>query len=233
MTLSTKYLNQVAWRTYFKGVSINSYATSTSGAKWDATVYPIDDNDNGANPIILNTSLFVVDNAGHMFSITAINVGSNPYRITVSDDFNCGFAPVIGYEGYVYKSAYKGYAPFISPVFINRLDKVARDYINHIEKSIFWANDPNARRISFTNISQPSIPNYRADIVDADGITFNPAEDYGNDATFEIWQQTDTNKYSKLQIEPEKTYSAIDGNLDSVLWSDSGDNYSGYILIKN
>ena len=232
MTLSTKYLNKVAWRTYFKGVSINSYETSENGAKWDVTVYPIDDNDKGANPMILNTSLFIVDNAGHMFSISAINVGSDPYRITVSDDFKCGFAPVMGYEGYVYESAYKGYAPFISPVLINRLDKSAMDYINKLEKSILWQNDPNARRIPFTDIEQVSIPNYRANLVDENGVTFNPYEDYGSDAKFEIWQKTSDTTYSKLQIEPEKTFSAVDGGLNSVLWSSTGETISGRIIIS-
>lgn len=233
MTLSTKYLNQVAWRTYFKGVSINSYATSISGAKWDATVYPIDDNDKGANPMILNTSLFAVDNAGHMFSISAINVGSNQYRITLSDDFKCGYAPVMGYEGYIYKSAYKGYAPFISPVFINRLDKVARDYINHIEKSIFWANDPNGRRIPFTNVSMPSITDYRSNLTDSNGVIFNPSEDYGQNPQFEVWQILEDGTYSNLMLGANITRSLVDGLIDSVLFSGTGELITGYILIKN
>lgn len=228
MTLSTKYLNSVAWRTYFKGVSINSYATLESGAKWDATVYPIDDNDNGANPIVLNTSLFIVDNAGHLFSITAINVGSDPYRITVSDDFNCGFAPVMGYEGYVYKSAYKGYAPFISPVFINRLDKVARDYINHIEKSIFWANDPNTLLIPFTATKTPTISNYQLD-QSINGKIVNLAEDY----PIPKFLLAITISPTKIQYyEKAPIINLIDGNIDNVVFNIPTAS-SGNIYISN
>lgn len=227
-----KYINEVAFRTYFKNTTLNTLATSNTPALWNTTIYPIDVNEKGASPMILEVGFWGISNAGYFYLVKAINVDGNPYRITAEDTFFSGYAPTGGLRGIVYKSAYKGYAFAIAPVWLSQLDNIARDYVNSLEKSILWQNDPNARRIPFTNISQPSIPDYRANIVDADGITFNPSEDYGNDATFEIWQQTDTNKYSKLQIEPEKTYSAIDGNLDSILWSDSGDNYSGYILIR-
>lgn len=227
-----KYINEVAFRTYFKNTTLNTLATSNTPALWNTTIYPIDVNEKGASPMVLEVGFWGMSNAGYFYLIKAINVDSNPYRITVEDTFFSGYAPTGGLRGIIYKSAYKGYAFAIAPVWLSQLDNIARDYVNSLEKSILWQNDPNPRRIPFTNISQPSISDYRDDIVDTDGVTFNPAEDYGNDATFEIWQQTDTNKYSKLQIEPEKTYSAVDGNLDSVLWSDSGDNYSGYILIR-
>lgn len=233
MTLLTKYINRVGWRTYFKGVSINSYATSTSGAKWDVTVYPIDDNDSGANPMILNTSLFIVDNAGHMFSISAINVGSNPNRITVSDDFNCGFAPVMGYEGYVYESAYKGYAPFIAPVFLNRLDKVARDYVNSLEKSILWQNDSNAIRIPITDTDTPAVENYQLDQV-INGKTVNLQEDFGDNPGCDLYQQkTDEETGDGLEFKRSELASRVmvDGKISRIHFSGLGDIISGFILI--
>lgn len=94
---------------------------------------------------------------------------------------------------------YKGYAFAIAPVWLSYLDNIARDYVNSLEKSILWQNDPNARRIPFTDVEQVSIPNYRANLVDENGVTFNPYEDYGLDAKFEVWQKTSNTTYSRLK----------------------------------
>jgi len=227
-----KYINEVAFRTYFKNTTLNTLATSTTQALWDTTIYPIDVNERGASPMILEVGFWGISNAGYLYLIKAINVDSNPYRITVEDTFFSGYAPTGGLRGIIYKSAYKGYAFAIAPVWLSQLDNIARDYVNSLEKSILWQNDPNARRIPFTDIEQISIPNYRANLVDENGVTFNPYEDYGSDAKFEIWQKTSNTTYSKLQIEPEKTFSAVDGGLNSVLWSSTGETISGRIIIS-
>ena len=226
------YKNSVAWRTYFTNTNLNTNATDNTPALWDTNVYPIDVNETGADPMQLEVGYFAISNAGYIYTIIAINVDSNEYRITVEDTFFSGYAPAGGLRGIVYKSAYKGYSFAIAPVWFSYLDNIARDYVNALEKSILWQNDPNARRIPFTGVIQVSIDDYRADIVDEDGNTFNPMEDYGQNPSFEIWQQVDTNQFSKLQIEPFITKSLVDGFIDSVVWSSSGDTITGYIKIS-
>ena len=155
-----KYLNSVAWRTIFANTVLNTAATTDTPALWDTTIYPIDDNEPGANPMDISIDYFAISNAGYIYSITAINVGSNPYRITVEDTFFSGYAPTASLRGIIYKSAWKGYAFAIAPVFLNYLDNSARDYIGQIEKSILWRNDPNTLAIPFTNTKTPTISNW-------------------------------------------------------------------------
>jgi len=226
------YANSVAWRTYFENTTLNTGATTDIPALWDTNIYPLDVNENGADPMLLEVGFWCISNAGYLYLIKEINVDLNQYRITVEDTFFSGYAPTGGLRGIVYKSAYKGYAFAIAPVWLSYLDNIARDYVNSLEKSIFWQNDPNARRIAFTNVDQVSISDYRANLVDENGVAFNPYEDYGSDAKFEIWQKTSDTTYSKLQIEPEKTFSAVDGGLSSVLWSSTGETISGRIIIS-
>jgi len=228
-----KYINSVAFRTYFNNTTLSASATSNTPALWNTTIYPIDVNENGASPMQLEVGFWGISNAGYLYSIKVINVDSNPYRITVEDTFFSGYAPTGGLRGVIYKSAYKGYAFAIAPVWLSQLDNIARDYVNSIEKSILWQNDPNARRIPFTNISQPSIPDYRADLVDEDGITFNPMEDYGQNPQFEVYQILEDGSYSNLMLGANITRSLVDGFINSILFSPSGDLITGYIKIKN
>ena len=99
--------------------------------------------------------------------------------------------------------------------------------------SILWANDPNGRRITFTNILMPTIADYRANLVDADLVIFNAMEDYGQNPQFEVWQFVEAGKYSRIPIDPQITRSLVDGLINSVLFSGTGELITGYILIKN
>lgn len=226
-----KYVNEVAWRTYFRNTVLNTEATSNEPATWDTTVYPIDANENGANPMDISTDYYGVSHGGTIYEISAINVGGNQYRITLKDIFFRGLAPEADLIGIIYKSAWKNYSFVISPIWISYLDKLARDYINSIEKAILWRNDPNSRRVAFTNITQVLISDYTANVVDMDGNTFNPEEDYGQNPKFEIWKDMGNNKYSRLALNPNKTVD-VDGNIVSVLFSGSGTPISGYYIIS-
>ena len=101
--------------------------------------------------------------------------------------------------------------------------------------SILWQNDPNGRRIPFTNVLMPEIADYRGLLIDSDGVEFSPSEDYGQNPQFEIWLTTESGKYSKLggSSEPEIIRSIADGLIDRVLFSGIGELMTGYILIKN
>ena len=227
-----KYINEVAFRTYFNNTTLNTIATSNTPALWDTTIYPIDVNEKGASPMILEVGFWGISNAGYLYLVKVINVDLNPYRITVEDTFFSGYAPTGGLRGIIYKSAYKGYAFAIAPVWLSQLDNIARDYVNSIEKSILWQNDPNARRIPFTSVEQVSISNYRADVSDSDGNIFNPMEDYGQNPTLKIFVLNEDGTYSRVFLGENITNSLVDGLIDSIVWSSSGDTMTGYIAIS-
>jgi len=225
------YLNEVSWTTYFANTVLNTESTTYLPNTWDTTIYPIDANEKGANPMVLTTECYAISHGGTIYEVSAINVDSNQYRITLKDIFFRGLAPEADLIGIIYKSAYKNYAFAIAPVWLNYLDKIAKDYVNSLEKAIFWRNDPNARRVAFTGVTQVLISDYTADVVDMDGNTFNPEEDYGQNPKFEIWKDMGNNKYSRLALNPNKTVD-VDGNIVSVIFSGSGASISGYYVIS-
>lgn len=211
-----KYLNSVAWRTYFVNTTLNTQATDNTPALWDTTIYPIDPNENGAAPIDIGVGYFAISNAGYIYEIMAINVGGNQYRITVSDIFFSQYAPTSGLRGIVYKSAWKGYAFAIAPVWFNYLDNIARDYVNSIEKAILWRNDPNTISIPFTNTKTPSILNYQDDQI-INGKLTNLAEDYGENPKVYLHKYNDeTSDYTNYT---QAKYTHAGGLLQSIVWS--------------
>jgi hypothetical protein len=222
-----KYLNSVAWRTYFRNTVLNTGATTDIPALWDTTIYPIDANENGASPMDISTDYFAVDNAGNIFSLTAINVGSNQYRITLEDTFFSGYAPTESLVGIIYKSAWKGYAFAIAPVWLNFLDRIARDKVNTLEKSILWRNDPNTLAIPFTNTKTPTISNWQSDQV-INGKTVNLAEEHPKFCIEITISATKKRYYYK---EP-KEMNLVDGKLDNVIF-DILTPGSGFILTSN
>lgn len=224
-----KYLNSVAWRTYFRNTVLNTGATTDIPALWDTTIYPIDANENGASPMDISTDYFAVDNAGNIFSLTAINVGSNQYRITLEDTFFSGYAPTESLVGIIYKSAWKGYAFAIAPVWLNFLDRIARDKVNTLEKSILWRNDPNTLAIPFTNTKTPTISNYQSDQT-INGKTVNLAEDYGETPKFLIAITVSSTKRQYYEKAPQ--LNLIDGLIDNVVFNLLTP-ASGYIYISN
>ena len=135
--------------------------------------------------------------------------------------------------GIVHKSAYKGYSILLPTELLYRLHPIAVSNNNKFSMSVLWGNDPNGRRIEFTDVYSPEISNYRESLEDSNNVSFNPMQDYGQNPQFEVWQFVEAGKYSRLPIDPQLTLSSIDGLIDSVLFSGTGELISGYILIKN
>ena len=79
----------------------------------------------------------------------------------------------------------------------------------------------------------PSITDYRSNLTDSNGVIFNPSEDYGQNPQFEVWQILEDGTYSNLMLGANITRSLVDGLIDSVLFSGTGELITGYILIKN
>lgn len=228
-----KYINDVAFRTYFNNTTLNTLATSTTPALWDTTIYPIDVNEKGASPMILEVGFWGISNAGYFYLIKAINVDSNPHRITVEDTFFSGYAPTGGLRGIIYKSAYKGYAFAIAPVWLSQLDNIARDYVNSLEKSILWQNDSNAIRIPITETDAPAVENYQYDQV-VSGKTVNLQEDFDDNPGCDLYQQkTDEETGDVLELKRSELASRVmvDGKISRIHFGGLGDIITGFILI--
>jgi hypothetical protein len=220
MTEKAKYITDYSWRTIVRNVIVLSATT------YRVSVSPIDSGDPGAL-LPITTKMLLVDNAGHLFPIIAAGTGT----IDVEDILLCGECPASGFTGIVCKTANKGNALYLPQGLLNYLDKSAKPYLDSVTWSILWANDPNPRRIAFKDAEQISISDYRTNITDTDGNTFNPVEDYPQ-PKFEIWLKTSDTTYSKLPINPEITISEIDGLIDSVTWGTIGTSMTGYIVIS-
>lgn len=221
-----RYKTEVAWFTKTDNLVLVSRETEEEPAVFKITVKPIDTNNIGAGDVEVGYTF--TDWIGTPYKIVAISGLS----INIQDIFRVG-CPVRGKIGLIHKSAYKGFSVNLPSELLFRLHKSAASNNNKYSMSILWANDPNGRRIPFENVSQPSIANYREDVIDSDGVIFNMEEDYGQNPQFEIWQLTEEDVYSKLPVDQQITYSPFDGKIDSVLFSGTGEEITGYILIKN
>lgn len=229
MNDSTKYNPLVAWRTIAKDVFQLTRETEESPATYRMTVSPLDTNDLGQGEKAVGFAF--TDNFGTPYRIIAVDTNS----VDVEDVFRTGYCPTTGKEGWIHRSAYKGYSFLLPASLFWNLHPLAASNNNKYSMSILWANDPNGRRIPFTNVLMPEIADYRGLLTDANGVEFSPSEDYGQDPQFEVWLMTESGKYSKLggSSEPQITRSETDGLIDSVLFSGTGEEITGYILIKN
>lgn len=227
MSNYTKYNPLIAWRTIASSVRQLTREDENNPSTYRITVTVIDTNDIGQGQ--KDTTCFFTDNSGIPYKIIAIDTNT----IDVIDIFKTGLCPVGGKEGWVHKSAYKGYSHALPANLFWNLHKLAPQNNYKYAMSVLWANDPNGRRVPFTDIMMPSIPDYRGELIDEDGVTFKPEEDYGQNPQFECWQLTEAGKYSRLPIDPQITRSLTDGLIDSVLFSGTGEEITGYILIKN
>ena len=220
-----KYNQIVAWRTIAANVVQLTIPTVDDPASYRITVKPIDTNDKGQG--LKEIGDVFTDFLGIPFPI--IDTGIN--TIDVSDVFRHG-CPSSGNNGYIHKSAYKGFSLYLPSHAFKHLHPTALQTNNQYSMSILWANDPNARRIEFTNIDQPGIVDYRADLIDSNGATFNPMEDYGQNPQFEIYQELESGVHARIPIDPVITKSLVDGLIDSVLFSGTGEEITGYLIIK-
>lgn len=227
MADAIKYNPLVAWRTLAKDVFQLTRETIDDPATYRITVSVIDTNNVGAGEKYAGYTF--TDYIGTPYKIVAVNTTT----IDVEDIFRTGYCPTSGKEGWVHRSAYKGYSFNLPASLFWNLHPKAQSNNNKFTMSILWQNDPNGRRIPFTNVLQPEIVDYRGELTDTDGVVFKPEEDYGQNPQFEIWQVLEDGTYSQLSIYPNVTRSIVDGLIDSVLFSGTGELITGYILIKN
>ena len=75
------YTPVVAWTTIVNDVVMVDETT------YDLTVIPTDPNQPGAEFGEKAVGYYLTDNAGHKYTIVGINIGGDPNRIRVSDDF--------------------------------------------------------------------------------------------------------------------------------------------------
>lgn len=222
-----KYKHKIAWRTVVNRVIVLTEETVENPATYRVYISPIDQNEPGGDTANKTLKCYLKDNSGHTYRTIAF---SSSY-IDVVDDFRCKECPQSGRVGVYYESSYKGNSIYLSQAYYRYLDKRAVDYSRIIESAILWGNDPNPRRIAFNNTSQPGIVDYTQDVLDTNGDTINPEEDYGQNPKFEIWVNNGDNTYSKQQVEPFITRNMF-GDIVSVLFSGTGDLISGYIIIS-
>jgi len=156
-------------------------------------------------------------------------------KIYVEDIFRTGYCPKSEKEGWVHRSAYKGYSFVLPASLFWNLHPMAQSNNNKFAMSILWQNDPNARRVAFTNVMSPAIANYRGTLTDMDGVVFKPEEDYGQNPKFDVFQLTETGRYSRMggTMEHQIIHSLIDGLIDSVVWSGTGELITGYYTISH
>jgi len=222
----TKYNTILAWFTSVDQLFQLTRETVDNPATFRLTVKSIDPNNKGAGIKAINDTF--TDNIGVPYKIIDITTNT----IDIEDVFGQG-CPVNHKTGIIHKSAYKGYSIHLPSELLYRLHPIAASNNNKFAMSILWGNDPNKRRIPFTSILQPSIADYRTDLIDEDGITFNQSEDYGQNPQLEIYQILEDGTYSQLFLGINITRSLVDGLIDSILFSDTGQEIAGYILIGN
>jgi len=140
------YTPVVAWTTIVNDVVMVDETT------YDLTVIPTDPNQPGAEFGEKAVGYYLTDNAGHKYTIVGINIGGDPNRIRVSDDFG-EHGPQSGQYGYVYKSVGDGKAPYLAPIRYQRLDESALDYSRAIELDVIWKNllrlDQDPRQVAY------------------------------------------------------------------------------------
>jgi len=221
----TKYNPLIAWFTKVDSLVQLTRETEDDPATFRMTVKYIDPNNIGKGEKDVNYTF--TDNIGTPYKIITVDTNT----IDVEDIFRVGCPS--DRIGIVHKSAYKGFSIHLPSELLCRLHQTAQSNNNKFAMSILWQNDPNGRRIPFANVLQPAIADYRADLVDEDGVTFNPMEDYGQNPQFDIFQINEDGTKSQIFLGMNITTNEIDGLIDSILFSGTGELITGYILIKN
>lgn len=224
----TKYNTLVAWYTYAKSIVNLTRGDENNVPTFNISIKSIDPNNIGVNLVDIDYTF--TDNIGTPYKVIAHNETS----IDVADVFRKG-CPVGNKLGIVHKSAYKGFSIHLPTELLWRLHKTAVTNNNKFAMSILWQNDPNGRRVAFTDVEYPQIADYRGTLTDMNGCVFKPMEDYGQNPRFEVWLKTEDGKYSKLggTSEPQKITSLVDGLIDSIRFSAIGDLMTGYYVIYN
>lgn len=224
MTTATKHNPTVIWRTIAKDVFQLTRATLTVPATYRMTVKSIDSNDIGSGQ--KETGYCIVDYLGGLFPIVA--TGTN--TIDVSDIFNIGNCPVSGKTAIVFKPV--GKSLFLGQEYFQFLHPNAMANSRKYDLSILWYNDPNTKKIPFTNSDTPKIENYQDDHTDPeDGTkTINYADIYGELPKIELFVLMEDGSYWKRQDTPY--FTSIDGLLDNIKFDALPDVFTGYLTIS-
>ena len=199
----------VAWSTIADNV------IKLSDWTYRATVHPINMADPGAKTATKAIGDYLVANTGRLYSITSVD-GEN---ITVKDDFETGLPPWQGFSAIVFRSVGNGKSQWLPPIRYEVIDRSARSYLESINLEVLWRNDPNSKKIEFTDTSTPSIVNYQ---------TFYAA-DFGEMPKIQIFTYNSDGVYWERQEKP--IWNFLGGLLDSIVF-DLSDIYSGYIIIS-
>lgn len=139
--LATEYLPEVAWRTICNDVYLLTEQVGSTPATYRLNVYPIDVNDLGALPTMLEEGFYLKDYVGHTYTIIQVNT----LTIDVLDDFLCGEGPQSGQNAIIYQSVDSGRSPYLAPIYYRHLDRRALDYSRRFELDILWrGNNPKA-----------------------------------------------------------------------------------------
>jgi len=201
MTSATKYITDYSWRTIVRNVIV-----LTEPNTYRASVDPIDLGNPGAL-LPITSGMILVDNAGHLFPIIGVGTGT----IDVKDELLCGECPASGLTGIVCKTANKGRALLLPQGLLQYLDKSARSYLDSVAWSVLWANDPNPKRIKFTNTDNPALLDYQT----------NYADDYGPDPKVRLMQILDDGIIAERT---EKAYRIeTDGLIQSIRFANETD----------
>lgn len=211
----TQYKPEVAWRTIIKEAVLIQVETALVPAVYQVTVEPVDMTNPGASTADKAVNYNILDYLGHIYRITAINVGGNPRRVLVSDDFRWRQSPINGKQAIVYKSVGGGFAPWLAATYGTHLASTAANTAAGIDNAILWKT---TEKIEFTNTQTPSITNYQQSY----------AIPFGQTPKFVLRTYDSEGVEWERQEVPILNY--VGGLLDSIVW-DLSDLYSGYIYI--
>ena len=210
MSLNTQHISSYSWRTIVRNVILLSTPNT-----YRVGVSPIDLGNPGAL-LPVEIGFLLIDNAGHIYTIIAVGVGT----IDVEDIFGTGENPQSGLTGIVCSTANKGRSLYLPQGLMNYLDKSARPYLDSIAWSILWANDPNSISIPFGNTDTPLIENYQD----------NYSEDYGELPKISLIQiDTEGNRIERT----EKPYFiVVDGLINSIVFGTLSEPITGFIILS-
>ena len=111
--IGVDYKPEVAWRTIIKEAVMISAETMLTPATYQVTIEPIDITNPGASTSEKQINYNILDYLGHIYRIISINVGGNPKRVLVSDDFRWGQSPINGKQAVLYKPVGDGFTPWL------------------------------------------------------------------------------------------------------------------------
>lgn len=129
------YLPDIAWRTILKEVTI----VEGNPFHYKVEVSPLDPNEPGADPMLIDTECWVVDYAGYTYQVTYVDV--NVLTIYDVNERVWGtnyIGPTPNMEAYIYKP--KNGAFLLTQAQLRYLDRSAADKIYPVEKGVAWAH---------------------------------------------------------------------------------------------